>query len=330
MHARDIASDSFPPAMMNTPITDMSRSSQSPVNVVDGYTRSRLRPQLESLGLTKRQRGIIAADVTMRLRSLLFHWHALPFRKTILLLGTEEASFWAPQDASLDIRSLVAVGIRNSLIEDLHASRAYTKALRFERRLLPDEGVPWITGVAIEYFAAANFHGEDVPPENDIFGSLPKRFPSAWHVLSILGNSSETATTCELPVTAVEPGHLPAPWRPFQEHSVILSGIDPRLDDRLAETLRAIELRQCDVFFASSFKGITRNPEKLLSVVDHVLGHGGTILTPNYLLSPTYRTSQAAPSSRARELRSQGKGQESHGTQQAAQECPGVDCWPMR
>jgi hypothetical protein len=42
------------------------------------------------------------------------------------------------------------------------------------------------------------------------------------------------------------------------------------------------------VFFSPSFKGITRNPDKLFSVIDHVLRYGGIVLTPNYLLSPTY------------------------------------------
>jgi hypothetical protein len=49
-----------------------------------------------------------------------------------------------------------------------------------------------------------------------------------------------------------------------------------------------VKAGELDLFFSPSFKGITRNPEKLLSVVDHVLRFGGTVLTPNYLLSPTY------------------------------------------
>ena len=45
------------------------------------------------------------------------------------------------------------------------------------------------------------------------------------------------------------------------------------------------------MFFSPSFKSITRNPEKLLFVIDHVLRHGGTLMTPNYLFSPTYLVS---------------------------------------
>jgi hypothetical protein len=49
-----------------------------------------------------------------------------------------------------------------------------------------------------------------------------------------------------------------------------------------------VKRRERDLFFSPSFKSISRNPEKLLSILDCVLRFGGTVLTPNYLLSPTY------------------------------------------
>ena len=112
------------------------------MSVVEGYTQPVLRPQLRSLGLSKRQSDLIAADVTRRLESLLSHWDDLQFRRAILLVGTEEASFWEPRPASLEIRSLVVVAIRNSLVEDLGASRPYFKSLQSRRPLLPDERMP--------------------------------------------------------------------------------------------------------------------------------------------------------------------------------------------
>ena len=39
------------------------------------------------------RREIVAEDVTQRLESLLSHWNDLPFRHTVLAIGTEEASF---------------------------------------------------------------------------------------------------------------------------------------------------------------------------------------------------------------------------------------------
>jgi len=82
--------------------------------------------------------------------------------------------------------------------------------------------------------------------------------------------------------------HFSASPRNIRHPSVVASGIDPRLDDHLAEMLRQIKRREVDLFFSPSFKSITRNPEKLLRIIDHVLRSGGTVLTLNFLLSPTY------------------------------------------
>jgi hypothetical protein len=92
------------------------------MRLVQGYAQSVLGPQLQSLGLTKSQRKIVAEDVTQRLESLLSHWSDVPFRRTVLAIGTEEASFWEPGSATLDIRSLVVVAVRNSLVTDLNAT----------------------------------------------------------------------------------------------------------------------------------------------------------------------------------------------------------------
>ena len=95
------------------------------MTVIQEYTQGLLLPHLQALALSKPQRAIVIDDVSRRLESLLFHWGDLAFRRTILILGTEEASFWEPFTASLEIRSLVVVAIRNSLIEDLGIAPVY-------------------------------------------------------------------------------------------------------------------------------------------------------------------------------------------------------------
>jgi hypothetical protein len=258
------------------------------MRLVQGYTQSVLAPQLGSLGLTKRQRKIVSEDVTQRLESLLSHWSDVPFRQTLLAIGREEAAFWEPCNASLDIRSLVVVAVRNSLITDLNATRAYTKALRSPREFLPDQQMPWITGEAINYFQAANIDTVQIQPKRDLFGSLPRRFPNAWHVLSLLGNSSENEIAYNLPMAKAEPVDFSAYRRGDGDYKDIESGFDPSLNGYLADVLQKIERKEIGLFFSLSFKWITRNPEKLLSIIDHVLRFGGTVLTPNYFLSPHY------------------------------------------
>ena len=73
-----------------------------------------------------------------------------------------------------------------------------------------------------------------------------------------------------------------------QRHEVVTSGIDPRLDSHLVEILRQIKAGELGLSFSASFKSITRNPRKLFAIIDTVLRHSGTVLTPNYLLSPSY------------------------------------------
>lgn len=258
------------------------------MTVVDGYTQSVLMPQLRSFGLSDRQREIVAEDVARRLDSSLSHWHELPFRRTILVLGTEEATFWEPRTADLEIRSLVVVAVRNSLIEDLGAFQPYTKALKSRKELISDELMPWITSEAIKYFEKADLEALQVQPKRDVFGDLPRRFPNAWRALHLLGTSSDCEVACELPAAEAESMDLSLSKRHVQRHNVVVSGIDPSLDDHLLDMLRQITLGKLDLFFSPSFKGITRNPEKLLFIIDHLLRHGGTVLTVNYLLSPTH------------------------------------------
>jgi hypothetical protein len=226
--------------------------------------------------------------VGQRLESLLSHWSDLPFRRTVLVLGTEEASFWEPHDASLEIRSLVVVTVRNGLVTDLNADRAYTPKLRSRKQFLPDDRMPWITGEAIKYFQAVNFDHLQVQAQQDMFGSLPGRFPKAWYALSLLGNSSDHEIECQLPEAKGETMDLSALQGCTERHSVIDSGIDPGFDRYLTDILSQIERKEIGALITASFKHITRNPEKLLSVMDRILCCGGTVLTPNYLLSPTY------------------------------------------
>ncbi len=48
---------------------------------------------------------MVVYDVAQRLGSLLSHWNDEVFRHTIMVLATEEASFWEPRTASLEMRS---------------------------------------------------------------------------------------------------------------------------------------------------------------------------------------------------------------------------------
>ena len=234
------------------------------MTVIQEYTQTVLLPQLRSLALSKRQRAIVVEDVSRRLDSLLYHWSDLAFRRTILILGTEEASFWEPQTAGLDIRSLVVVAVRNSLIEDLGASHPYTKALESRKRQLRDEQMPSITSEATKYFEEANLDVVSVQPKNDLFGEVRRRFPTAWHALALLSGSSENEIACELPIMEAESMETSASEWKVQHHNVVASGIDPRLDAQLVDILRKIKLREAPVVFFAQLQIHYKKPTETL------------------------------------------------------------------
>ena len=152
----------------------------------------------------------------------------------------------------------------------------------------PTSGKVQITSEATKYFEAANLDAVQVQSKRDLFGDLRRRFPNAWHALSLLSGSSENEIACELPIVEAESMDSSASKGEVEHHYVVASGIDPRLDVHLVDMLRQIKLREVQMFFSPSFKFITRNPEKLLFVIDYVLRYGGTLMMLNYLLSPTY------------------------------------------
>ena len=113
--------------------------------IIESYFRSLLRPQLTTLGLNGKQQRLVCDDIHARLSSLMGNWDDVAFRRTALLLGTEDAAFYQPASVDLEIRALVAVGVRNSMLEDLSTDRPFIKAFVPVARCLPDSFVPVIT-----------------------------------------------------------------------------------------------------------------------------------------------------------------------------------------
>jgi hypothetical protein len=260
---------------------------------VDKYLKNVLRPQLDLCGLSASQQAILLLDVRTRLRSLAAHWHDVPFRQTVLLLGHEEAIFYEPASAVLNVRSLVNVAIRNSLLEDLAASKASVPELASAKPVLTDAGMGVLTKSAIEFFQTVGLEQMDATgsalPAPDIFGDLAKSFPRAWCSLSQLANSSAPEVFYVLPSAARPrlPSSAPLTGKPKTEIAVVLSGMDPTFDPGLLAFLRLIEDGTVPFFFSDSFKAITRHPAKLCHILEFVLSHGAALVTHNYFLGPT-------------------------------------------
>jgi hypothetical protein len=253
------------------------------MNVIETYTKGLLAPRLRAYGLNKEQREVICTDVHARLASLLAHWADVPFRRTILTLGEEEATFWEPREADLEIRSLVVLGVRNSLIEDVHAGT------RARRPLLPDADMPQLTAEAIAYFREVHLEQVQEAPGSGLFGALPRRFPNAWQCLSALGHAEGPEAQYSLRKEKAEPLQLGSVQASTSKRAVVTSsGMDAGFDTGLSRFLLMIQRGELGVFASESFSRFTRNPVKLFAILDHVLRHDAVVVTSNYLLSGDY------------------------------------------
>lgn len=254
------------------------------MNTIETYSKKLLAQRLRGYGLNKHQRERICSDVVTRLASLLFHWGDDQFRRTLLTLGIEEATFWEPGDASLDVRSLVVLGVRNSLIENLNAAHGSQK------QALPDADMPRLTSEAINYFRTIDFAHVTVTPSTDPFGALPRRFPNAWQCLAVLAHAAENEVEYTLAKANAEPLEITGtgPRAARGTIVVVANGIDSCVDPELAKILAGVQRGELRQFTAPSFSRITRNTAKLLAILDHILRYGATLVTANYVLSATY------------------------------------------
>jgi hypothetical protein len=259
------------------------------------YIDTQLTPQLEALGLAAfpdaaRQ---VTTDVRQRLQSLLSRWHDAGVRHTLLLVGREEGAFYEPRSAPLPIRALVVVAVRNSLLEDLGAAHSSLLPPGLSDFPLHDSDVRPITQAAIEHWCAVDLQQAvvDPPPlEADVFGRLAQDFPHAWHALSHLAGTAEQtvsfapcrASRPRLPMATIDLDDAPGSLT-----RVIVSGISSTYDSTLVAHLRAIRSGSAQVLFSDCWKMLTRHPGKLFEILNFVLAHGGSIVTHNYLLTPT-------------------------------------------
>ena len=263
--------------------------------VVNRYLSDVMKPQLASFGVPAALAENIAATVETQMMSCIHHWNDVPFRKALLIIGEEEGAFYYPR-ASADIRNFVVVTIRNSALETVHAD-SYQPS---EKRLKP-ENIKAITSAAIEYFAKADLPvvSEQITAvENDIYGNLAKKHPVSWAALTELANSAKQVIECEYIETDVKPNLKNLKLQGavnglfFEETAsqmmyVTADGYSLTIDHGLSLTLEKVIKNEVP-YVSDSFKGVSRNIEKLLTIMEYVLCHDIAFITSNYLIANGY------------------------------------------
>lgn len=258
--------------------------------IVDDYLNQVLSPQLASRGLNLKQRELVLWDVRERLISVMGNWKDESFRKAVLLLGLENAAFYEPGDVDIEIRALVAVAVRNSMLEDLTATYPYKREFAAVAGCLPDSCVPEITRSAAVFFADAWHRKPDwmvATARADIFRLLAAKYPLTWRRLTQIAASSEQEQLLQTEALVQRPAAIPAAVTRSPEQKS-LSGYSPVIDPSLAAILRNIVSGDTPFFYSPCFKTVTRNPEKLLYVIETTLRASKSFITLNYLIEPGY------------------------------------------
>ena len=256
-------------------------------SAVTDYVQTELAPRLRTYGV--RSNGVLA-DVQQRLIALLRHWSKPHARAAWLVTGYEEATYYDPASAPLDVRALVVVGVRNSQLENWHAVQK-----NGQPGPIDDEALKWLTTTAVRWWArelATPQTWLDHTSAADTWQPLPTMYPAAWQALAALSSLTPTRLEADfLPVMPCPDLILYRTARPAESttrHTAVLSGASPEIDQGLATVL--YQLHSGQVFYVDSFKMLTRNLVKLMRVLEFLLMRGGSLTTTNCHLTSGYVT----------------------------------------
>jgi hypothetical protein len=261
--------------------------------VIETYLTDIMGPQLLALGIPHAIIENVSVSVREQMASCVYHWNDVAFRKALLATGEEEGAFYLPK-AAIDVRNFVVVTIRNSALESIHAD-SYIPSEQ-GRRLRPED-IKAITSAAIEYFKRIDFPktAEEInAPDRDRYGKLALRYPASWAALTnLVGALDQVVEYDPIPFAKKPDLNNLRPRQAvnglfFEESRSQLmqitdDGFALTIDHGLMHILNTVVENRMP-FIGDSFKGISRNIEKLLAIMEYILGNDLWIITTNYLI----------------------------------------------
>lgn len=191
----------------------------------------------------------------------------------------EETVGYEPRQAPVSVLTSVAIVVRCSLLEEAHANGPIDAG-----------GIQAITTLAagpLLTYLNASYNLDFTGAPAGCFAGLDTRHPRAWAALSQIAGHSGGRVGYHPPAGPVP--SLPdetVDARVTAAGHVVLSAIDPRFDQRAIDLLQQVASGQLPLVFVSHLSRLSRNLDKLFSMVEFILAHGAAILTTNYLLRP--------------------------------------------
>jgi SEC-C motif-containing protein len=240
---------------------------------IDGYIERWLVPWLRGCGAVDDQLQLVRADVGARLRSLAWRWDQPRERDWLIGAVREVAESHRPEGLPVLVRAAALVGVRNSVLEDLHVA---------EPPVIKQYDWKVITQAAAWYLAEFDHAQPGAQPDDDPFAGLAAARPAAAAALSALASISVGEET----TFAIPEGHVadaPASDRvvPLTHDGFeVMNAMDPQIGQYSADVYARVIAEQIP-FVVPSLKHISRNPAKLMRVLDSLLMHGVRVLTAN-------------------------------------------------
>lgn len=226
---------------------------------LDKFIDQVLKTALRSTDTTSEQQLIVVDDIKLRLAS--YTNCSVPLQSCLRQIASEESAFWEPGTVDRAVKEIVALCVRNSMIEDLHCS--VPSVIKHSKEQLIDENL--MRSIMIDSCRWINEFGLDQPDMDcnaNIYQEIPSSFPSAYKALLVLKNTNNRFEKYS-PVPPNSP-RIPIGISTAKNVTIssVNSGMSAELDSDLCHVLGSISAES--PLFTDSFKSLTRNTRNCL------------------------------------------------------------------
>lgn len=264
------------------------------VEKVTQYLQDVLVPTLDHFRVPAAYTRQIIDTVELQMISFLRHWDDLAFRRTLLLLGSEEGPFYEPA-GKVDVKCFVVLTLRNSPIETIQSDNYASAGMQSS---LSSQNVKTITSGAIRFFNPLDFSSMCLQAKKcsgcDYYQEIVERHPVAWAALRALGTTS--AKIIDYPkvqynnpfsIEACNEIQINGEDESQKERltkKVIFDGYSAMWDPQLLELLQKLSSSSGNIFVVESLKSATRNFEKLMDILEFLLTHDLKFVSTNFYM----------------------------------------------
>lgn len=159
--------------------------------IIESYTWNILKKQLQKAKISNTALYNIIDNVKEQLYSIIYNFKDEEFRNAILIVGSEEGTFYEPKN--ILVANMVVVAIRNSLLEGV-SSKSYKQY--GSNTYLNDFSIKEITKSAIEYFSKIDLFELSnlliLDESKDVYRNISNKYPTAMKALIELSKCSES------------------------------------------------------------------------------------------------------------------------------------------